>query len=339
MSTYEIGPIRPPSEAKSLLIRVTRGCHWNKCKFCGLYKDDKFEMRPMEDIVMDIKIASQKYHARRFDSCFLQDADAFLLNTELLLKIVETIKLEFPAIKYITSYARPDSILRKTSSEMRELRDAGLNHLYCGMETGSDNVLSMVNKGVNAKQIIDSGVRVKEAKMILSEFILFGLGGKVYSDENAIMTANVLNNIRPDYIRVHAAAIKPETPLGEMLKKGDFQLLSEEEIVKEQRVLLEKLDKYDAWYLNEHAVNLLLEVRGNLKTDKENMLITIERYLSMSDEDKYIFALGRRLNMVTVLSDLDETVREKILQYMSYFSDKNSFEFDQFCNISRANMI
>lgn len=338
MSIYEIGPIRPPSEARSLLIRVTRGCHWNKCKFCGLYKGDKFEMRPIADILTDIKTAGERYHAKQFDSCFLQDADAFVLKSDFLLKIVETIKIEFPSIKFITSYARPDSILRKSATEMSELRAAGLNHLYCGMETGSDNVLDMVNKGVTAKQIIESGIRAKEADMILSEFILFGLGGKAYSNESALMTAQALNMIKPDYIRVHAAAIKPETPLGVMLKNGAFQLLSEEEVIQEQKLLLEKLNKNHAWYLNEHAVNLLLEVRGNLKTDKDKMLMTINRYLNMSKEDKLIFALGRRLNIVTVLSDL-EVSREKIAQYMSYFREQKNFDFDKFCNISRANMI
>ena len=130
---------------------------------------------------------------------------------------------------------------------MKELKDAGLNHLYCGMESGSDHVLKLVNKGSTGEQMKEAGILAKDAGMILSEFILLGLGGKKYSDENAIQTAEVLNCIEPDYIRVHATAVKPETPLGEMLHNGEFLLQSEEEIVAEQRLFLERLRNMNSY--------------------------------------------------------------------------------------------
>lgn len=336
---YEIGPIRPPSEAQSLLIRVTRGCHWNKCRFCGLYKKCDFSTRHTEDIIFDIKKASEIYKNHEFESCFLQDSDAFVLSNDRLLPVIETIKKEFPNIKYITSYARADSILRKSENEMLELRQAGLNHLYCGMETASDNILKLINKGITAKQITEAGVLAKKSGMILSEFILLGIGGKKYSDENAILTAQALNIIKPDFIRVHATAIKLETELGNMLKRGIFELQSEEEIVIEQKKFIENLESMDSYYVNEHIVNLLMEVRGNLQDCKERMLNQIDMYLNMSEEDKENFAVGRRLNYYFILSDLNNAKKKKIVaEYISNLKEKN-VDIDMACNLLRSKVI
>ncbi len=140
MTDIELGPIRPPSESQSLLIRVTRGCHWNKCFFCGLYKGMKYSVRPTDDILEDIKTSAELYNGMSFTSCFLQDADAINVPTEDLLRILDKLRTCFPSLKTITSYARCDSILRKSESELTTLREAGLNHLYRGIETGSDTI-------------------------------------------------------------------------------------------------------------------------------------------------------------------------------------------------------
>ena len=243
MNNIEIGPIRPPSESDSLLIRVTRGCHWNKCYFCGLYKNMSFSMRPIDEVIADIQGQSERYRDRNYTSCFLQDGDALVLKTEYLLQILEAIKKYFPFLKHVTTYARADSITRKSSDELNELRQAGLDHLYCGMETGSDAVLKLINKGFNADTVIKSGCMTKEAGMILSEFTLLGIGGKELSNENAIKTAEVLNIIKPDFIRVHATGFKPELKMGQLIREGSVTLQSEEEIVMEQRLFLQKLDK------------------------------------------------------------------------------------------------
>lgn len=210
MKDIEIGPIRPPSESNSLLIRVTRGCHWNKCYFCGLYKSMQFSMRPIDETIEDIRQQAQFYQGKKINSCFLQDGDALVLKTDYLLRILDAINQYFPDIQYITSYARADSITRKTPAELKILRQAGLNHLYCGMETGSAQILRLINKGFDSDTVVRSGCMAKDADMILSEFILLGIGGKELSEENAIQTAKALNVIQPDFIRVHATGIKPE---------------------------------------------------------------------------------------------------------------------------------
>ena len=158
MKDIEIGPIRPPSESESLLIRVTRGCHWNKCYFCGLYKSMKFSMRPLEEIITDIKRQAEMYQGKKFKSCFLQDGDALVLKSDYLHRILEALNKYFPDLEYITSYARADSITRKSLAELKELRQSGLNHLYCGMETGSDTILQLINKGFNADTVVKVAV-------------------------------------------------------------------------------------------------------------------------------------------------------------------------------------
>lgn len=312
MAEMELGPIRPPSESESMMLRVTRGCHWNKCYFCGLYKQYKFSRRKYEEIEEDLKKAANSKYVQNYKTCFLQDGDAFVLQTEFLLQILEGIHKYLPNINCVTSYARADSIARKSVSELKELRAAGLKHLYCGMETGSDIILKRINKGFDSATIIIGGTKAKEAGMVLSEFTLFGIGGKELAVENAAETAKVLNIIRPDFVRVHATGIKLNSKMWDYVKNKELTLQSEEEIVEEQKILLELLSSdMDCIYLNEHIVNLLLEVRGNIKKDKQSMLETINTYLQLPQKEKELFNIGRRLNIMFFLEDLKNNSKRK----------------------------
>lgn len=341
MNDIETGPVRPPSESNSLLIRVTRGCHWNKCYFCGLYKSMKFSMRPIEDIISDIKVQSEQRSNQRYKSCFLQDGDALVLKTEYLLKILDALHHYFPALESVTTYARADSITRKSLSELKLLREYGLNHLYCGMETGSDRVLQLVNKGFDSNTVIQSGCLAKEANMTLSEFILLGIGGKEYSEENARKTANALNIIRPDFIRVHATGFKPGTMMWQLIQEGTISLQSEEEIVREQRLFLQCLKEMNSYYVNEHIVNLLLEVRGNLLSEKDQMLSDIDRFLSLPPEERLLFAVGRRFNVFFFLDDLKKSeLRSQARLYMDEIKKKDpNVDFAFLCNYVRQSQI
>ena len=288
MIDVELGPIRPPSEHQSLLLRLTRGCSWNRCFFCGLYKGMRCSVRSTEEVIGDIKKYAAYYGERAsfFKSCFLQDGDAFNIPAKDLLSILHTLKKYFPALQAVTTYARCDSILKKTETELQALCEAGLNHLYRGIETGSDTILQKINKGITAEQIVKSGLAAKKAGMTLSEFTLLGIGGKSLSEENAIETAKVINAVNPEFIRVHHTAFKPNTKFGRDVEKGLFDLQSEEEIVCEQKLFIEQLTDITSYYVNEHIVNLLLEVRGKLPEDKGTMLAIINSYLSMSAVDK-----------------------------------------------------
>lgn len=342
MLEMELGPIRPPSESESLMLRVTRGCHWNKCYFCDLYKQYKFSRRKYKEIEEDLKRAAESKYAHKYTTCFLQDADAFVLKTEFLIKILEGIHYYLPNIKSVTTYARADSIARKSVSEIKELRAAGIDHLYCGMETGSDIILKKINKGFDAATIIIGGVKAKEAEMTLSEFTLFGIGGRELSEENAVETAKVLNIIKPDYIRVHATGLKISSQMWNYVKNKELTLQSEEEIVEEQKMLLELLsDDMNCMYMNEHIVNLLLEVRGNIRTEKKKMLTTIDTYLNLPQEDKELFNLGRRLNIMFVLADLNsKSKRKAVKDQMDKLKNKlDHFDLPFICNYVRQTQI
>ena len=332
MRDIEIGPIRPPSESNSLLIRVTRGCHWNKCYFCGLYKSMCFSMRPIDETIEDIRQQAQLNQGKKITSCFLQDGDALVLKTDYLLRILEAINQGFPDMQYITSYARADSITRKSPAELKALRQAGLNHLYSGMETGSDRILKLINKGFDVDTVVKSGCMAKEADMILSEFILLGIGGKELSEENAVQTAMALNIIQPDFIRVHATGIKPESKLGEFVRDGSFTLQSEEEIVVEQKLFLQQLHEMDSYYVNEHIINLLLEVRGNLR---------IDRFLALPTNEKLLFTVGRRLNIFFLLDDLKkpELHQEAEKNLQQILSKNPDVDFAALCNYVRQSQI
>lgn len=341
MGNIEMGPIRPPSESNSLLIRVTRGCHWNKCYFCGLYKSMRFSMRPIEDIISDIEAQSAQHTGQSFKSCFLQDGDALVLKTDYLLKILDALHHYFPTLESVTTYARADSITRKSLSELKVLREHGLNHLYCGMETGSDRVLQLINKGFDSNTVIQSGCLAKEADMILSEFILLGIGGKEFSEENARKTADALNIIQPDFIRVHATGFKPESMMWQLIQDGTISLQSEEEIVREQRLFLQCLKEMNSYYVNEHIVNLLLEVRGDLLSEKSQMLSAINRFLNLPPEERLLFAIGRRFNMFFFLEDLQKpNLRSQAQLYMDEIKKKNpNMDFAFLCNYIRQSQI
>ena len=230
---------------------------------------------------------------------------------------------------------------RKNPAELKALRQAGLNHLYSGMETGSDRILKLINKGFDADTVVRSGCMAKDADMILSEFILLGIGGKELSEENAAQTAKALNIIQPDFIRVHATGIKPESKLGEFVRDGSFTLQSEEEIVIEQKLFLQQLHEMDSYYVNEHIVNLLLEIRGNLRTEKQEMLSTIDRFLTLPPDERLLFTVGRRLNIFFRLDDLKKPkLHQKAGESLQQILSKNPHvDFAALCNYVRQSQI
>ena len=141
---FEQGPIRPVDEADSLLVRTTRGCPWNRCTFCSIYEGMKFSLRPVPEIKKDILAAKEYFNGHPFETCFLQDGDSFVMQTKDLIDVLQTLRTAFPSLKQISSYGRAQTMVKKSSSAMKEICDAGLNKLYCGMESGSLQVLEKV---------------------------------------------------------------------------------------------------------------------------------------------------------------------------------------------------
>ncbi|MCD4678706.1 MAG: radical SAM protein [Desulfobacula sp.] len=326
---FEMGPIRPVDEADSLLIRTTRGCPWNRCTFCTLYEDMQFSIRSVTEIKKDILAAKEYFHGHPFETCFLQDGDSFVMGTKALIEILETLRKAFPSLKRISSYGRAQTMVKKTPSAMKEIFDAGLNKLYCGMESGSAQVLEKVKKGITPESIIKSARMAREAGMDATQFIILGLGGKQLSNTHAIETAKVLNEINPDHIRVLTIGVKPGSGLDRQMAKGEFILPSEAQIISEQRLLLEHLEGITSHYANHHSIDLLLEVRGRLPGDKDRLLTILDRFLSLSDTDQINFVQGRWLGYYRYLSDMETDLQYQFVEKQAQHTkqtDPDSFE-------------
>ena len=293
---YEVGPIRPPSEAASLLIRATRNCPWNKCEFCPTYKGARFERRALEDILDDIDNAVA-CHGDGFQTAFIQDANSLVMKTADLVKVISHLKERFPSVRRVTSYARARTAARKSAEELKELHEAGLSRLHIGLESGYDPLLEYMEKGVTSDLAIEGGRKVVESGISLCFYVVLGLGGKLRLEgeeawrNHALHTARVLNEVNPNYIRVRTLTINEGMPLYEKLESGEFEPSSDAEVVREEQVLIENLE-VTSYFASDHSTNVLMDVRGQLPEDKEAMLSIIEQYLELSEEEQLNLRLG-----------------------------------------------
>jgi radical SAM superfamily enzyme YgiQ (UPF0313 family) len=307
MNTFEQGPIRPPAEADSLLIRTTRGCPWNRCHFCTLFKGHRFSLRSVEEIKNDIASARRHYNGAPFETCFLQDGDSFAMRTNDLIEVLTTLKDAFPSLRKISSYGRAQTMMSKSEAEIKEIHDAGLNMLYCGIESGSDQVLEAVNKGVTQDALIQSALKARQAGMSLMVFVILGLGGKELSEHHARETAQVLNTINPNSVRIMSLAVKQETALWKKIENGSFTLLSETEMIEEQRQLIEQLKDIHSHYGNFHGINLLTELDAVLPEEKTHLLAIIDDFLALNTPLQLNFILGKRLGYYSHLAGFQES--------------------------------
>ncbi len=294
---YEQGVIRPPSEAQSLLIRVTRNCPWNQCIFCPAYKGVKFSRRSVEEVKKDIDNMSKEYESYRgmIKSAFLQDADSLVIKTQDILEIINYTREKFPGLERITTYARATTLKRKTVEELRQLREAGLTRIHVGLESGSAKILKMIKKGITPEDIVEGGKKVVEAGMSLSEYIMPGVGGKSLSEENAVETARLLNQIEPDFIRVRTFAMHPMSPMHKLVDDGSFVIMNDAEIVGEIRTLVATLDEMHSYFsCGDFSLNLLMQVDGPLNEKKAYMLDELDKFLALTSEQQKAYALIRR---------------------------------------------
>jgi len=275
---YEMPPYRPPSEAFSVLIRATRGCPWNRCAFCGMYKGSRFKKRPVEDVLSDIEVAAGFRADAR--TAFIGDADSIIIPVEQLEQVLGHLYECFPKLERVTSYGRARTVLKKPVEELRRLAEAGLSRLHLGLESGDDETLGNVKKGFTATQAVEAGLKVKEAGISLSEYVLIGLGGKGRYKEHAEFTASALNRIDPDFIRVRTLVVMPGTPLASMLDKGTFSPCSNLELLEEERLMIECLDGIHSAFKSDHVSNML-QLDGKLPQDKADMIEQLDEALEL----------------------------------------------------------
>jgi radical SAM superfamily enzyme YgiQ (UPF0313 family) len=279
---YDFPPFRPPSEANSLLLRVTRGCPWNRCTFCSMYKGMKFEVRDLEEILGDIELARDLY-GDRIGTVFIGDSNSLVAKTEMLVKVLNALFTSFPNIQRVTSYARAKTIAKKPLEDLIKIYQAGLTRLHVGLETGDQELLKEIEKGATPEEMIEAGKRAKEAGFEYSLYVLLGIGGEEKWEQHARGTAEVLNQIDPHFIRVRTFIPQPDSPLYEAMVKGRFQPASPETILKETKLLLQKL-QVTSQFLSDHISNLL-PLHGKLPEDKEKMIQMIGEALKELKEN------------------------------------------------------
>ncbi|MCF2616452.1 radical SAM protein [Oscillibacter valericigenes] len=264
---------RPPSEAYSLIVQVTYGCSHNTCAFCSMYKEKRFALRPLDEVLEDFRIARRTY--RHVDKVFLADGDALVRKASELYTILDTIRELFPECERVTSYASPASIRIRTDEELRTLRAKGLTMVYMGLESGCDEVLKLMRKGHMSAEIIEMGQKVRRNGIALSVTAITGLGGPELLEQHAIETAKAFNAMNPEYIGMLTLMVEPGTPLYDWVRDGDFRLLTQPQVLRETRLLVENLDSPGSVFRMNHASNYLV-LKGTLNQDKEAMLRTID---------------------------------------------------------------
>jgi hypothetical protein len=247
---------------------------------------------------------------------FLQDANTLIMRPPELIEVFRYLKETFPAIERITSYARSKTAAQRTLEELEALHQAGLSRLHIGLESGSDDVLKEMQKGVTAEEHITGGRKVVEAGISLSEYVMPGLGGRKWSERHARETARVLNQIDPAFIRIRSLIAREGIPLKRKIDSGEFEPLTEDEVVAEIRLLIENLN-CNSYVVSDQMSNLLLEVEGQLPQDKQKMLDTIDGYRAMPPEKRLKFRLNRRLQSYLAVhggltQDLSEKVQEAV---------------------------
>ena len=276
MINYHEPLFRPPSEAYSFILQVTLGCAWNKCAFCEMYSSKQFKVRSEEDIFADID--SMEAYGEQYRKIFLADGNAMVLSFDKLSRILDKLKDTFPKMTRVSAYTLPKDIAAKSDEELKALADKGLKLLYVGIESGDDELLQRINKGENFESTSHALQRAQKAGIKLSVMILNGLGGKNYSQQHAINSAKVVNEIQPEFL----STLVLSYPYGEehFMKKfdGEFIPLNTIELIAEIKVFIETLELNQSVFRSDHASNYLI-LRGNFPRDKEEMLSRINGVL------------------------------------------------------------
>lgn len=325
------------------MLRVTRNCPWNQCKFCGLYKGKKFSKRPVEHVFQDIDKLKKHIDLLRnnvtssdsldgdlttlintipeeertafqiafnwfkggMESVFLQDANTLIIKPDDLVKILEHLRQQFPEIRRITSYARSHTIARISDNDMIRLAAAGLNRIHIGMESAADEVLLFVKKGVDKKTQIKAGQRVKKAGIELSEYFMPGLGGVEHSRANALETADAMNQINPDFIRIRTLAVTDFSDLASDVQAGRFTPLNDVDTARELLLFLESMKGITSVVKSDHILNLFQDVDGTLPNDQKTIKAPIKQFLKMAPEKQMVYRIGRRTGIFSSTKDLE----------------------------------
>lgn len=268
---------RPPSEANSLIIQCTVGCAHNTCTFCNMYKKDNFYVRKQEDILADLEECA--LYIPNLRKLFLADGDALVISTERLIEIIRTAKRLFPSLIQISSYSTVHDILRKTHEELKALKEAGLDLLYVGLESGSDKILKKIHKAMTRNEYVEACLKAKAAGLKLSVTLIFGLGEIEDSDEHIVESAKAVTLTKPDYVSFLTLHLGPGAPMFDDVRAGKFKLIDDMFIMKEMKQFISLVDSEGTVFRSNHGSNPY-PIGGTFNADKERMLKEIDNVLA-----------------------------------------------------------
>ncbi len=344
---FEQGPIRPPSEAQSLLVRVIRNCTWNRCTFCPVYKGTSSSLRSLEDVLADVdamaaaaeairtagidairdgRVPREAYQVALFvragmRTVFLQDADPCAVKPDKLAAVIGRVRERFPTVDRVTTYGRASTLARRTPEQLGLLAEAGLTRVHLGLESGADEVLMAVDKGCSSGDLIGAGENVVRAGLELCFYLMPGLGGRAASAAHVAGSARVIRAVaaaapaeRPLVVRLRTAAVPPGTPLAEREAAGEFVLPDDVEVAEELRDLLGQLGDARLELRSDHVLNLMQGLEGSLPADRERLLTMLGEFLALPREEQGRFAIGVRLGLFRTLADLHDPGRAAALE-------------------------
>ena len=371
--SFEQGPIRPPSEAHSLLVRVIRNCTWNRCTFCPVYKGTASSLRPLEDVLADVDamaaaaevleaegvgaihgglVPQEAYQVALFlqggaNQAFLQDADPCAVKPQKLARVIRRVKERFPAVTRVTTYGRAATLARRTAEQLALLAGAGLTRVHLGLESGADEVLMAIDKGCTSGDLIAAGENVVRAGLELCFYLMPGLGGREAAAAHVAGSARVIRAVaaaapaeRPLVVRLRTAAVVPGTPLAEREAAGEFVLPDDVEVAQELRDLLGQLGDARLELRSDHSLNLLPGLEGSLPADRERLAGMLDEFLALSRDEQARYAVGARLGIYGALGDrLDAQRRAMLEQQLGGYGQPTADELLQAATALRARFL
>lgn len=283
---YDYPLYRPPSEAYSLILQITLGCSHNHCIFCGMYQSKKFQVRKIEEIKREMDMFATRYS--NIDKIFLADGNALTAPTEFLVEILDYIREKFPRCQRVSCYATHIDIRKKSLEDLQLLASKGLTLLYLGVESGDDETLKFIGKGINAEEMIKLSYKVKDAGMKLSATFILGINGQERDNtQHAIKTGEIISKMHLDYVGLLTLRLEEGSRLTQLAAEGKYSIVGIEEVVRELKLILENIDtkemKQEVIFRSNHASNFLT-LKGNLPQDRDAML---EKVNAVIAEGKY----------------------------------------------------
>ncbi len=279
---FSSGINRPPYETADGYLQTTQGCSHNSCLFCTYFKDQKFRKSTIEEIEEDIKEMPKYFGAPK--RIFLQGADGYAADYDVLMKTAELLHKYVPSVETIGGYARIDNFYDKTEEQLRNMAAAGFANPYIGVESGDDVVLKRINKGYTAAQAREVLEKIDASGLPYIVNFLNGAGGHGYGLENAHRTAELYSGLHMTMVNTSMLTVVPGTPLYRAMEKDLYTESTETEKLEEIYELVRCLDN-DTIFMNEHASNLF-HVQCRIPEKKDELLAYIRKFTEESDEEK-----------------------------------------------------